>query len=829
MKHTLEDNGYYGVTVTPELNKHAQIQQVDIVFRIDAGRGARIGRILVRGNPGYSPEEVQKIAKLKSGDEANAPKVARALERLRKNYQKKQRLEAQVALVDRVYHPDTNRVDYVFYIERGATVDIRLEGASLRKGLLKKYIPVYEENAVDDDLLNEGRRNLRDYFQTKGYFDVDIDFYQQTKDAHRNIIYDVNKGEQHKLVDVDVEGNRYFSTAVIRELLTIKPAGFLLRHGLFSQAMLGRDVDSIKNLYRNNGFRNIAVNTNVQDNYKGEKGDIRVVIHIEEGPQTLVSSLTIEGNSAVSDEEIRLEMINLKEGQPFSDATLAADRDLVLTEYFSRGFPNAQFEYSASERSADPPRMDVIYKITEGAQVFVDKVLISGLNHTKPWVVTRELDIHDGDPLNQSAMLTTQSRLYDLGIFNQADIAVQNPDGQAPAKNVLLQMVEARRYTFNYGVGLEIQTGASQGSAQPQGRTGLSPRVSFDVTRLNFLGRNHTITFKTRFGRLQQRALLSYEAPWFWNKPNWRLTYTTLYDDTRDVRTFTAQRLEGSVQAEQKWSRASTFFYRFTYRRVKVDANSLAIDPNLIPLLSKPVRVGMPSFTFLHDTRDDPTDSHRGSYNALDLGASSGIFGSEASFSRALLVNSTYHRLHAGKWVLARSTRIGVERPFGNSTFIPLPERFYAGGGNSHRGFALNQAGPRDLETGFPLGGEAMFVNQIELRFEPLQLPFLGDNLSPVLFHDMGNVFESAGQIFRSLLKVSQSSKSQCEQVPSSTCDFRYMGHAVGAGFRYRTPIGPVRVDIGYNLNPATFPVNRENRFENLRRFNFYFSIGQTF
>jgi outer membrane protein assembly factor BamA len=163
---------------------------------------------------------------------------------------------------------------------------------------------------------------------------------------------------------------------------------------------------------------------------------------------------------------------------------------------------------------------------------------------------------------------------------------------------------------------------------------------------------------------------------------------------------------------------------------------------------------------------------------------------------------------------------------------VPLPERFFAGGGNSHRGFAINQAGPRDLTTGFPLGGEAMFLNNVELRLPPVALPFIGESISAVIFHDMGNVFSSTTDMFRSLFRTSQRFKSSCAStVPgvNAACDFNYMSHAVGAGVRYRTPIGPVRVDFGYNLNPPTFPVNRDARTETLKRFNFFFSIGQTF
>jgi outer membrane protein insertion porin family len=127
------------------------------------------------------------------------------------------------------------------------------------------------------------------------------------------------------------------------------------------------------------------------------------------------------------------------------------------------------------------------------------------------------------------------------------------------------------------------------------------------------------------------------------------------------------------------------------------------------------------------------------------------------------------------------------------------------------------------------VGGEAVFANLTELRLQPVPLPFIGDNLSPVLFHDMGNVFSSSGQIFRGLAKVSQDNKQQCQTIPSFACDFDYTSHALGLGVRYATPIGPVRVDFGYNLNPPVFPINREGRFDTLKHFNFYFSIGQTF
>jgi outer membrane protein insertion porin family len=261
------------------------------------------------------------------------------------------------------------------------------------------------------------------------------------------------------------------------------------------------------------------------------------------------------------------------------------------------------------------------------------------------------------------------------------------------------------------------------------------------------------------------------------------------------------------------------------------------ISPNLVPLFSQPVRVGMPSLTYIRDRRDDPIDSHNGSYNTFDTGIATSAFGSEATFGRFLGQNTTYHPFHARRWVLARNLRVGLAQTFGPTDELPLPERFFAGGGNSLRGFAINQAGPRDLTTGEPLGGNAMLVNSFELRTPTVALPWLGNNMGFVIFHDAGNVFATTHDLFNSLLTWSQPRPGLCRQASTAKqCNFNYISHAMGGGIRYRTPIGPVRLDFGYNFNPPWFGVfpDSSNNFapfhaQQVKHFNFIFSVGQTF
>jgi outer membrane protein assembly complex protein YaeT len=833
----LREHGYWQAQVKATLHRHEETQQVDVEFDVKAGVAARVGKLTLQGTPGLSTEEVEAICKMRPGTRVRGDLLQRAVERLRKSYAKQRRLKAQITLGVPVFNAASNTVDYTFDVERGPVLDIRTEGVSLSRGKLKRYVPVYQEHAVDADLLNEGRRNLRDYLEGQGYFDAVVQVRQDEDTSHDRlrIVYSIQRGEQHKLRAIELVGNKRFDTETLRERMGTQVSSVLQPHGHYSQAMLANDLQAIRNLYLANGYQSVQVTSELLDDFAGTRGDLKIVVKVDEGPLVLVSKLEIRGAQAVSDREIR-GMINTQRGQPFSEATLADDRELVMNYYFNRGFPSVQLETSAKYADEAHTWMEVAYEIHEGAQEFVDRVLVSGVEHTKPHIVNRAVVIHPGTPLSQEKMLLTQRNLYDLGIFNEVQTAIENPEGDEPQKDVLFKIKEARRWTINYGFGLEIGTGlnTSQGGS-PQGQTGVSPRGILDVTRINFRGRDQSLIFKSHIGNLEKVASLSFDQPRWFDLPNWRLTLTGLYDNTRDVNTFSSERLEGSVQLTQRATKASQFLYRFAYRRIQVDPDSFpaGFSPDLIPIYSTPVRVGMPSLTYLRDTRDDPVNSTKGTYNTFDVGIASGYFGSQADFGRLLAQNATYLKFRK-TWVFARSLRIGVESPYGSLGFIPLPERYFVGGSNSHRGFAINQAGPRDSFSGSPLGGNAMIVNNMELRLPPMPLPWVGDDLSFVLFHDIGNAFGTANEMWQNVFRFNQRDQQSCRDLSAAaTCDFSYMSQAVGTGVRYRTPIGPVRVDLGYNLNPPLFPIKEPSvgppHYEQVRHFNFYFSIGQTF
>ena len=499
------------------------------------------------------------------------------------------------------------------------------------------------------------------------------------------------------MVKLIIAGNKYFATEAIRERMFMAPAAFNLRHGRYSEVFRRKDEENITNLYQANGFRDAVVASKVDRDYQG-KGQVAVTVTITEGTQWIVDNLTVNG---VVQEQMKDLMPKLASatGQPFAEVNLAADREYIMTRYYSDGFPNADFK-AAWQRAATPNHVDVTYTITEGNRKFVRQVVTSGLKETRQSLVDRNITMKPGDPLSPIQETEIQKRFYDLGIFARVHTAIQNPDGEEEDhKYVLYNFQEANRYTLGIGVGAQIaQIGSPSVTSldAPAGSTGFTPEVQADLTRLNFLGIGHTISLRGAYSTIDKRASINYLQPRFMNTEGRNLSYTLLYDDELNVRTFASKREEASVQLTQKFSKTLTGILRAAYRRVSV--GDVVIPVLLVPQFLQPVRIGIVSANFAQDRRDNPADPHRGMYNTADIGVAGKFFGSQRSFGRILVRNATYYRL-TRTLILARQTQFGVILPFAEPAglsaeeSVPLPERFFGGGADSLRAFPYNQAG----------------------------------------------------------------------------------------------------------------------------------------
>jgi len=910
MRDALAANGYYDPVIVQKLTQHPGEQLIDIAYSVSSGPLARVGTVQVTGDSGLSLEEFRHAAHLRPGEHVDRDTVNRALDGVLKHYQTEDRLEADVKLESQQYAPATRAVNFRFTANRGPVVRVLVEGASIGADRVKRLVPIFEEGSVDEDLLNEGNRRLRDYYQRLGYFDVKVTHSQHSSGASAgngavNIVFAVQLGPKRRVAHVLVTGNHYFDTATLKDLLSVHPATTLDRHGEYSQALVASDVSTLESVYRNNGFSQVSVTpeTSTPETESASTsaaaqlspdppGDptaapLIVTYHIDEGPQMRVGTVRIEGNTRMNNGMLT-PLLNTVPGQLLSPRNLAGDRDALLTQYLSRGFDQVSVAVTQQPEPHDDHVVNVVFNVNEGRQSFVRNVLLTGIHYTRMDTVKPAITIHAGDPLNQTAIQDTQRNLYQLALFNEVNTAVENPDGAEPYKTVMLQAVEARRWTLTYGFGFEAQTGRPQNNCSgafaagvacsPNGKTGVSPRVLANVTRNNMFGHQQSASLEGTYGLLEQRIQLLYQIPTFENKPNVGVTFSGGYANSQDVTTYVASRLDAGFRLTQSFaapgsflSKANTFIYELDFRRVKVAAGSLQVYPAAISELATAVRVSGPSFTWIRDTRDSAMDAHRGTYTSFQEFLSVKPFGAQAEFDRIDTSNASYYGFDKGRFVLARNTRYGQVRAFGSgfSELIPLPERLYAGGAISLRGFSQNAAGPRDPETGFPIGGAGALINSTELRLPPPTLPWFGNTLSFVLFEDMGNVFTNASEAWPSALRIHQPDRDTCkaavanpaDYVPpdgytptgpdtstgqQGACNFNYFSHAPGLGLRYHTPVGPIRFDFSYNLNPPIYPINvnysiptapgstipgwaSDPRLGEAPHFNFFFSLGQTF
>ncbi len=827
----LRKNGFCAPAVVPGVARDTVHQQEKISFEVDPGERARLRPPIITGEPVLDSGEVADATGWHGWfgwKPATQSNVNSGLRRVRERYQKQGRLLARVSLVDFDCNAQTREVTPTLSVYGGPKVGVETSGPGVSRGKLKKYVPIYDVGAVDRDLLNEGANNLREYLQNQGYFDARVDYrFKRAGPDRVNIVYVIDRGRRHKLAAVLVEGNRYFSAETIRERMYLQPAGFLrLRHGRYSRGLARRDKEAIEALYQANGFRDAYVSIDTVDNYRGKPNHIAAVVRISEGAQYLVGDFSITGVHKLSKAGIAEALASIP-GQPFSETNVALDRDYIIGLYNASGFPDATFNW-AMKPGPGAQRVSLEYMITEGPRQYVRDVLIMGEGVTRPSLLNPVVKVEKGKPLSLRAMAQTQENFYNLGIFQRVGMAVQNPEGETERKYVLYDLREADRYRVAVGFGAEVArfgSGPTTSFENPGGTTGFSPRVNFDLTRLNLWGLAHRGSLAMRASTLEQLGSLRYFWPRFTGAIGRDVTFTALADRATYVNTFTSTRLEAAGQLAQSLTKASTLIAGFSYRRVGV--SDLKIDPLLVPLLAQPVRVGFLSGTYLFDRRDDPINATKGVFSTLATGVSSNVLGSQRSFTRLFGTTATYRPLRKNL-VFAQRIEFGWLAPFAvppgvpDSQAIPLPERFYAGGATSHRGFPENQAGPRDPITGFPLGGNALLLHSSELRF-----PLLGENIGGVLFHDMGNVYSTIQNIS---FRVNQ----------RSLVDFDYMVHAVGFGIRYRTPVGPFRADFAYSINPPSFfglkGTNQqllEGTAQRVRQqishFQFFISIGQAF
>jgi outer membrane protein insertion porin family len=833
LRQFIVSDGYFQGQVQAQSDIDEAHMLANVVFDIDLGKRAKLGNVEIQG---AEPGEVDRLLRatrtlratvtgesLKPGKPYTHKRIDSGVKRMKRELGKENHLASKVRLDHPDYHQDSNRVDLVIDVRPGPIVKVRVTGAKLsplpflRYRQMKKLIPIFSEGTVDPDLVEEGRRNLIDFFQSKGYFNVKVTTNSQNEGSNVELVYKVERGSRHRVETVDFRGNQHFDKDVLNRQVTVKAHRLLLSRGKFSDKLLRQSVTGITAFYKNLGYEEVKVDTEVVD----REPKVFVTFQIAEGPQTLVDNLTIEGNSHIPSSAFSPKAgLRLRPGQPFSPKALADDRSHIMAVYLNRGFLNSDFDSKVIRLPDNPHRVDVTYKITEKQQVQVDEVVLLGNKKTRASLIKKIANIRPAAPLSQRALLAGESGLSDLGIFDWASVEPRRPITDQTNEDVLVKLHEAGRNEITYGFGLQV---ARRGGNIPSGtialpglppitsgaanftaeeKTFVSPRGSITFTRYNLRGLADSASASILISRLDQRALATYSDPHF-KASSWSSLLSASIERTTENPIFAARLAEGSWQLEKPLNKDKTRRIQLRYRFGQTILSDLLI-PGLVLPQDQRVRLSTFSATWIRDTRDKPLDASRGFYQTLDLGITPKALGSSANFARFLGQSSYYKPFGSTVW--ANRITLGLAKAFGNSD-VPTSESFFSGGETTLRGFPINGAGPQRtvpacsnpadpstcVNLQVPIGGRQLFILNSELRF-PLGIK---EGLGAAAFYDGGNVYRAIN-------------------ISHFIQDYT---NTVGVGLRYKTPVGPVRFDIGRNLNPV----------KGVKATQFYITLGQAF
>jgi outer membrane protein assembly complex protein YaeT len=833
MTNLMVANGYYQSRITHLIQRDPDTLEARVAFNVKAGAPARVSAVQFPADCGYPAARLMKISGWRPRMHLTATRVERGLDRLRQFYALHGRLQVNISVQQRVYDAKTNTEILKVNADGGPLIQVKIKGASISTAQLKTLLPIYHDGVTDDQALAASEKLLVNHFQQEGYFSTTVKATRATRQApepHIEIVVQVIRGPHGDFAGYGVKGNVAIPTAELVAAITPPPRGFFPPRPVYSQTLVDQKVATLQAMYQARGYLDARINPAIDDNFGNVTGRRYVTLVINEGPRTTVHNLALRGIDAATVNKLWPLLVS-KPSQPYSLEGAHLDRDRILDYLADHGYTHA----AASWRTAtlgSTHQVDLEYQIEPGAQDRIKRIVILGNDNVHRGLVNRELLIHDGEPIGQSAVLNSQRQLYDLGIFNQVQITPQDQPASDTEKTLLVGLEESRRWVLGYGGGFEVQ---KLGSNEPQGQYKASPRMSLDLTRLDVGGRGQTFSMGGRLSNIDTGANMGYLIPRLFNRDDLSLRINGLVDRSRDVLTFLDDRKEASISVEKRFSPSTILIGQYSFRRVEALDIASKVSGLDSVVLGRPQPVGMSGGSFVEDHRDDPTDATHGTYTLVNAGVAWRGLGSLADFLRFTGEFSTYYPL-GSHLVFARRTQFGLVSPYGaryalhvpaangqpaeviHTDLIPLPERFFSGGSETIRGFSINQAGPRDPVTGYPIGGNAVFLNSFELRSS-----FAQHRLGVVLFEDSGNVYTSV-RLMR-LFKFHQSSPG----------DFNYTSNAVGVGLRYKTPVGPIRIDVGYNLDPPRYDViPTQNGVPNievkqLSNVQFFLSIGQSF
>jgi outer membrane protein insertion porin family len=835
------DRGYPMAGITARADE-ADSSNVSLVFTINTGARARIGTIDVQGTPrdpaapsfagDSAGKQVLSALGVRAGDEYDGVDLDERLLRYANDLRAQGYYEARVAQLPRYVEGDAV-VNLVLSVEPGPRVEIAFEGDALAAGDRDRLVPIAREHSVDEDLLEDSKFGIERHFRERGYCNPRVDYQRggrvppkpEAKADVLRVTFTITRGPQCMVEQAEVTGNTSLTSAELVPLVVTKAGQ------LFSDSTVGSDALRIQGYYRQRGFSGVKVTSQVERREpKAGSEFVRVRLVIAEGVRSLLDSINFQGNRAIDAETLR-GAIRSAPGQPYFEPQISGDADSIALLYLNRGYPEVTVE-PAPKAIGDGSKVELGFVIHEGPQILIDHVLVVGNERTSRETILREVQLKSGEPLSQQHEDETRTRITSLGLFRRVDISYLQLPGEQNRRDVVITVEEAPVMTISYGGGLEGGKRRVRTSETPEvvEEFQVAPRGFFQVSRRNLFGKDRSLDLFTRVSFRPKGVSASSGADptevaddsgYGFNEYLARLTYgeRRILGTESDLTisagveqafrsSFDFRRRGGAVTLTRRISPTLAVSGRYSIDNTQLlNIRQNLANQSTIDRLFPQVRLSSFASSTIRDTRTDPIEPTSGSLIGTDAELAARSIGSQVGFFKTFVQGFTYRRLRSSSTVVVLGARVGLAAGFprtvmrdGETTIVddlPASERFFAGGDTTVRGFTLDLLGTPETigPDTFPTGGHGLIVLNAEAR-----LPLRG-GLGAVAFIDGGNVWRNVEDM-----------------------DFSQIRGAVGFGLRYRSPVGPIRVDLGFKLDRRIIrPGERE------RPTALHISLGQAF
>lgn len=638
------------------------------------------------------------------------------------------------------------------------------DSATLQDKIDLKLGSVY--NPVE---VNRGTDKLKEFYEQEGYFEVGIaPEVEKLPDGDVTVTYRIAEGRRISIDQIVIVGAQGLTPKQIKGAMETQEREYIILHGTVQRQRLDEDVDRIVQLYSDYGYLQARVESSeIQVDREKARATVRIVV--VEGPQFKVGGIDVTGNSVLPMEEIR-RRIEMKTGDVFSRSKL---RDSVkgITDLYS-AIGRASADITPSTMQDLPNRLvNLAFEITEGPETYVERINISGNTRSEEKILRREIPMAEGDLFTSQKLARAKQRLTNLNYFDKVN-ATTAP-GSAKDKIVVnIDVTEKPTGLFSIGGGYSSQDGALG---------------TLDLSQRNFLGKGWEVFLRLRGGQNLQQGTIGFTEPWLFDRP--LAAGFDIFNTRRIYPDYTINSLGGDIRFGHPIGEYSRWNAVYRVSQDKVSGVNPLGSPELLDQEGTHL-TSLVGGSLSRDTRDSVFDPTRGSTQSIGVDFAGVGFGSQ--FVRSVASATYFQPLPWLEHVLSFRAMAGYEIGWGSDP-VPLFERFYLGGSNSLRQFKSFQVSPKD-NTGTRIGGNSEALGTVEY-----QIPLLF-GMKAAIFYDVGNVWGP---------DLAQGTK----------IDFTDLRHGAGAGLRWNSPFGPIRVDYGIKLD--------QRKGESFGNFNF--SAGSSF